>query len=191
MHLLYHASPVPDLNVLTPHVSNHGKSLVYLSAKRENVLVYLSNAVEKHCRETGFAWNGPWRKWASYGFTKDGLLQLEEYYPNATCETYKGVSGYIYQVKNHECAIPQEDIPDAYVSEQPLTTVSFEFVPDAYEALLEAEADGLIVIKRYDELSEGMKRWLEKVIPQEYAKAEDHPEYRHFLQSKFSFWNPN
>lgn len=189
--MLYHASPVPDLNVLTPHVSNHGKSLVYLSAKRENVLVYLSNAVEKHCRETGFAWEGPWRKWASYGFTKDELLQLEEYYPNATYETYKGVSGFIYQVANHECAMPQEDIPDAYISEQSLTTVSCEFVPDAYEALLEAEAAGLIVIKRYAELSEGMRRWLEKVIPQEYAKAEDRPEYRHFLQSKFSFPKPD
>ena len=97
--MLYHASPVAAIKTLIPHVSNHDRALVYLSEKRENVLVYLSNAVEKHCRETGFAWNAPWYKWASYGFTKDGLLLLEEYYPNATEETYKGVSGYIYQAE--------------------------------------------------------------------------------------------
>ena len=188
--MFFHASPTGGLSTLTPHVSNHGKALVYLSSKRENVLVYLSNAVEKHCRETGFAWDGPWRKWASYGFTKDGLLLLEEYYPDATRETYQGVSGYIYQVNAHKSALPQEDIPDAFVSEQALDTVECEFVPDAYEALLTAEAAGLIVIRRYEELSEGMHRWLEKVIPQEYENASDHPEYRHFLQSKFSFLIP-
>lgn len=44
--MLYHASPTGGLTVLTPHVSNHGHPLVYFSNKRENVLVYLSNAVE-------------------------------------------------------------------------------------------------------------------------------------------------
>lgn len=43
--MLYHASPTGGLTVLTPHVSNHGRPLVYFSKKRENVLVYLSNAV--------------------------------------------------------------------------------------------------------------------------------------------------
>ena len=90
--LLYHASPVKGITRLEPHVSNHGKALVYLSDRRENVLVYLSNAVEKHCRENGFVWNGSWHKWASYGFAKDGRLLLEEYYPNATMDTYKGVT---------------------------------------------------------------------------------------------------
>lgn len=51
----YHGSQVPGLTVLEPRVSNHGTPLVYASSKRENVLVYLSNAVEKHCREAGFS----------------------------------------------------------------------------------------------------------------------------------------
>lgn len=188
--MLYHASPVPGLAVLSPHVSNHGKALVYLSAKKENVLVYLSNAVEKYCRETGFAWKGPWRKWASYGFTKDGLLLLEEYYPDAVWETYHGVSGYLYQVADHAAAIPQDDIRDAFVSSEALRVTACEFVPDAYEAIMEAASNGQLVIRRYEEMSEGMHRWLEKAIQQDYASAEDHPEYRYFLQSKFSFLNP-
>ena len=93
--LLYHASPVPGLTELRPFVSNHGTSCVYLSEKRENTLVYLSNAVEKYCRETGFLHSGIWQKWASYGFTKNGLLCLDEYYANATFETYCGVQGCV------------------------------------------------------------------------------------------------
>ena len=52
--ILYHASQTKGLTVLEPRVSNHGVPRVYFSEKRENVLVYLSNAIEKFCRETGF-----------------------------------------------------------------------------------------------------------------------------------------
>ncbi len=188
--MLYHASPIKGITTLVPHVSNHDKPLVYLSDRRENVLVYLSNAVEKHCRENSFVWNGPWHKWASYGFTKDGLLLLEEYYPNATAETYKGVSGYIYQVEEGAWTAAMKDIPHAYLSSEPVAVSDCEFIPDAYEAILEAETKQQIVIRRFADLSDGTCRWLEKVIPQEYARAENHPEYRYFLQSKFSFLIP-
>ncbi len=52
--MFFHASPVPNLKNLTPHISNHGTPLIYFSTKRENVLVYLSNAVEKCCRKPVF-----------------------------------------------------------------------------------------------------------------------------------------
>ena len=183
--MLYHASPVKGITILEPRISNHDKPLVYLSAKRENVLVYLSNAVEKHCREAGFAWNGPWRKWASYGFTKEGMLVLEEYYPNATEETYKGVSGYIYRTEENSSAEAMKDIPHAYISSEPVPVSGCEYIPDAYEALLKEEREGLIVIKRYVELSDGTRRWLKKMIPQEYNQAVNHPDYRIFLRDKF------
>ena len=92
--MLYHASPIGGLTELRPHISNHGIPLLYFSQKRENTFVYLSNAVEKYCRETGFAYNGPWKKWGPYGFTDDGRQRLEEYYPNALEETYRGVPRY-------------------------------------------------------------------------------------------------
>ena len=83
-----------------PTASNHGIPLIYFSRKRENVLVYLSNAIEKYCRDTGFSYEGQWEKWGPYGFTKDGRLCLEEYYQNALESTYKGVPGYIYCAEN-------------------------------------------------------------------------------------------
>ncbi|WP_139165222.1 hypothetical protein [Butyrivibrio sp. INlla16] len=87
--------------------------MIYFSRKRENVLVYLSNAIEKYCRETGFDFCGIWQKWGPYGFDKEGRLCLEEYYPNALEETYSGVSGYIYSAYEIEDSGFEIQIPDA------------------------------------------------------------------------------
>ena len=94
--MFYHASQVKDIKILEPRISNHNIPLIYFSLKRENVLVYLSNAIEKYCKETGFIHDAKWHKWASYGFESDGTLRIDEYYPNALIDTYKGVSGYGY-----------------------------------------------------------------------------------------------
>ena len=178
----YHASQTPGLTTLEPRVSNHGAPLIYASCKRENVLVYLSNAVEKHCREVGFAHCGPWRKWASYGFEK-GKLVLEEYWPDATRETYAGVGGYIYTVEGD--FVPQADIPYAFTSDQPARVVACEWVPDAYVALREAQKAGKIRLKCYEENSEKTLHWLAKTIGQEYDTSGDALDYRRFLADKF------
>ena len=51
--MLYHASQTAGIETLEPRTSNEGVPRIYFSDKRENVLVYLSNAVEKTCREHG------------------------------------------------------------------------------------------------------------------------------------------
>lgn len=58
--MYYHASPIGTIKQLEPRTSNHGVPLVYFSKKRENVLVYLSNAIERYCKETGFSYDGRW-----------------------------------------------------------------------------------------------------------------------------------
>ena len=60
-----------------------------------------------------------------------------------------------------------------------------ECYPDAYEAILQAERNGLITILRYEEMSEAMREWNARTIKEEYEKAVDHPEYRHFLRGNF------
>ena len=181
----YHASPVKGITVLEPRISNHGVPLIYFSQKRENVLVYLSNAIEKYCLETGFAYDGKWEKWGPYGFGRDGRIRLEEYYPDALISTYKGVSGYIYMVRDvPDCGF-ELNIPDARATDSPVEVTDVEFIPDAYEAILEAEAEGLITILRYGDMPDSMREWNEKTIPEEYENASDHPEYRHFLLGKF------
>lgn len=183
--MLFHASPIPNLTELLPHVSNHGVPLVYLSEKRENVLVYLSNAVEKCCREEGFEHSGVFAKWGSYGFNSEGILVLDEYYPNATYETYKGVNGYIYSVSAIGDTADFESVPFAKVSREAVRAEDCEYVHDAYEALKVAEAAGKIVLTRFEDNSPGKLEWIRRVILSEYDGAADKPDYRFFLERKF------
>lgn len=185
MPVYYHASQVQGITRLEPRISNHGIPLIYFSRKRENVLVYLSNAIEKYCRETGFAYDGVWQKWGPYGFGPDGRLCLEEYYPDAIERTYKGVSGYIYHAEEITDSGFDVQIPDAATSSEPVIVTGSEYVSDAYEAILEAEREGLIILRRYGEMTDRKKEWIAATIREEYASAEGHPEYRHFLRGCF------
>ena len=183
--MFYHASQIKGITTLEPRVSNHEIPLVYFSTKRENVLVYISNAIEKFCKDTGFAYDGKWQKWGPYGFNEDGRLRLEEYYPNALVNTYKGVSGYIYSAKNVKASGYNLEIPDAVASSGQVNVTNVEYIPDAYEAILQAEKDGLITILRYDDLSEKRKKINMEIIKEEYKKSINHSDYKHFLIGNF------
>ena len=187
--MLFHASQTPNIVTLEPRISNDNVPRIYFSDKRENVLVYLSNAVEKTCREDGFVHTGKWQKWASYGFTKDGRLQFDEYYENALEQTYKGVSGWLYTVEESDAIKPLPNIPHAFFAETPVPVASSEFVPDALQAMLEAEREGKIVITRYADLSEKMRKWICDTTFDEYRNAQDAPDYRYFLKKKYPFLN--
>ncbi len=76
-------------------------------------------------------------------------------------------------------------IPDAAASSIPVAIDTVEFVPDAYEAILQAEQKGLITVLRYEDMSEKAKEWNKRTILEEYERALDHPEYRHFLKGNF------
>lgn len=111
---------------------------------------------------------------------------MEEYYPNALTDTYKGVSGYIYSVESVSDSGFQVQIPDAATSNVPVKITACEYVPDAYEAILSAEKEGLIVIRRYEDNSEEQLDWIKRTVKEEFKNAADHPEYQHFLVGKFS-----
>lgn len=183
--MYYHASPMGNIKQLKPRISNHGIPLIYFSKKRENVLVYLSNAIEKYCRETGFEFNGIWQKWGPYGFDRDGIQRIEEYYPDALEKTYKGVSGYIYRADSIAESGYEIRIPDAAASSSPVDVCGVEFIPDAYEAIMDAEKRGLINVMRYEDMPDSMREWNRRTIMKEYAEAKEHPEYRHFLKGNF------
>lgn len=185
--MYYHASGISGITLLVPSISNHNKSLIYFSQKRENVLVYLSNAIEKYCKETGFIHSGKWHKWASYGFESDGILRIDEYYPNALKETYQGVSGYIYCADDVFINENVVNISNVVTTERPVPVADVEFIKDAYSEIIKAEKSGLIRIRRYEDMSEKMLKWIENTIKNEYAQAENEPDYRYFLKEKFDF----
>ena len=185
--LYYHASQIGGIEVLEPRVSNHNAQLIYFSTKRENVLVYLSNAVEKYCKETGFSHSDKWHKWASYGFDANGILTLDEYYPNAIEDTYKGISGYIYYVESIQEDENSINISNAVTTSKPAIVTNVEFIEDAYSEIIKASEAGLIKIRRYEDMSDKMLSWIENTIKNEYANAENQPDYRYFLKAKFFF----
>ena len=187
--MYFHASQIGKIKTLEPRISNHNIPLIYFSDKRENVLVYLSNAVEKVCKEGRFTFDDLWYKWGSYGFERDGRLRFEEYYPNALEDTYKGIEGYIYSCSKID---PYQKldikIPNTFITAQKTTVDNCEFIPDAYNEMINAEANGLITILRYNEFISNIKRreWLKKSIIDEFRNNSAHPDYRFFLESRFS-----
>lgn len=185
--MYFHASSIAGIQILKPQLSEHGVPLVYFSKKRENVLVYLSNAIEKYCKETGFVYSGKWTKWGPYGFQEDGTQRIEEYYPNALVDTYKGVSGYIYGVEAIKDSLFSVQIPDVITSSEPTPVMYCEFVVDAYEAILAAEEKGLISIQRYEDMDQAQLEWCERMVRSEYEKVVGQPDYRHFIEGKFPF----
>ncbi len=185
--MYFHASQTENIEYLDPRISNHNIPLIYFSTKRENTLLYLSNAIEKYCKETGYVHHGKWSKWGSYGFTKEGVLRLEEYYPNATVDTYKRVSGYIYSTTQVEDMEKMIDIPFAYVSKKRIKVEGIEYIPDAYDAIMNAVEKGEIILQKYEDLSDKSHQWIHNTILQEYETASE--EYKYFLKSKFEFLN--
>jgi len=185
--MLYHASPVKGIKTLTPHISNHGQPLIYFSSKPENTLVYLSNAIEKCCKENAFEHSGAYTKWGSYGFNSDGILTLDEYYPNASYDTYKGVEGYIYAVKEADYIRSFAEIPFSFISEKNAEVKDIIFIPDAYEAILQAAREGRIIVTKYADNSPKKLGWIEKTIKEEYENGSE--EYKFFLKQKFEFLN--
>lgn len=183
--MFYHASSAKGIKLLEPRTSNHNIPLIYFSEKRENVLVYLSNAIEKFCKETDFAYSGVWHKWASYGFDNNGIMTLEEYYPNALLETYKGVSGYIYSAEHINNSDENIKVSYAVTSRDAVEVTDCEFVEDAYDEIIKAEANGLIKITRFEEISDAKRKWIIDTMKHEYESAIDHPEYRYFIENKF------
>ena len=182
--MFYHATQVGNLHKLIPHVSNHNIPFVYFSSKRENVLVYLINAIEKHCKEIWLHHEGPYKKWGSYGF-QNGIINLDEYYPNALSDTYKGVSGYIYSTKTVEFAEELPDIPFAFTTTSEVMIENCEFIEDAYKEILLAESKGEIIINRYEDLSPKKLDWIHTNIKNEYKNNQDRLDYCSFLKAKF------
>lgn len=184
--MYYHASSIGGIKVLQPHATDGDIPLIYFSTKRENVLVYLSNAIEKFCKENGFEHHGEWTKWGPYGFDENGILILQEYYPNALIETYDNVSSYIYSAKELEKCDGHTKIPFAETTDKPVEVFECEYVENAYREILSATDKGLIKLLRYDELSPSMHNWLKNTIRKQYQSATDSPDYRFFLKHKFA-----
>ena len=100
----FHASQIKGIQVLEPRISNHNLPLIYFSGQeRKCIGISLAMQSKKRVKREKFSVYGNLAQVGMVtGFTQDGRLQYEEYYPNALADTYKGVSGYIYSCNHLE-----------------------------------------------------------------------------------------
>lgn len=91
----------------------------------------------------------------------------------------------ISTARNRQIPPLVSDVPFAVTSEEAAAVVSCEFVPDAYEAILRAEREGLLRILHYAQTGDPFRAWIWQTMKHEYENAEKQPDYRHFIKGKF------
>ena len=142
----YHCSPAAGLTVLEPRkpASFDKPARVYLTTLLPMALMYTVRNYEY-----------------SYGYTKEGQIYFDEYFPNALEVLYRGKAGSLYLCDPENTASTR--IPNEVTSESPVPVIREIHIPDACEALLEQEKLGTLVIHRYRELSERKLDWIRTV----------------------------
>ena len=142
----YHCSPTAGLTVLEPRKpeSFEKPAMVYMTTLLPMALMYTVRNYEY-----------------SYGYTKEGQIYFDEYFPNALEILYRGKSASLYLCDPD--SIESTRIPNEAISETAVPVICETFIPDACEALLEQERLGTLVIHRYHELTVGMLNWIRKV----------------------------
>ncbi len=142
----YHCSPTHGLTLLEPRKpeSFAKPARVYLTASLPMALMYSIRNYEY-----------------TYGYTKDGQIYLDEYFPNALEILYRGRDASLYLCDPETTESTR--IPNEAVSELPVPVISETRILDACEALLEQERLGNLVIHRYQELSEENRNWIRQV----------------------------
>ena len=145
----YHCSPTGGLRVLEPRkpASFDKPARVYMTTLLPMALMYGVRNYEY-----------------TYGYTKDGRIYLEEYFPNALEELSRGRTASLYLCGPDTTETTR--IPNEVVSEQPVPVLEERIIPDVCQALLEQERLGTLTIHRYETLSAKKLDWIRRVEAQ-------------------------
>ena len=147
---LYHASPTKGLRELRPSVTKYfGKpKQVCLTSCLPMALLYGVRHFEY-----------------PYGYTREGRIYYEEYFPNALREVYGGKSASLYRCAWRE-DMETTQIPNEYVTPDPVPVLEEIPIPDVYQALLEQEGLGALKIVRYQDMTERRLAWVREAEAQ-------------------------
>ena len=150
----YHCSPTAGLKMLQPGKpkSFDKPAAVYMTTLLPMALMYAIQNYEY-----------------TYGYTRDGQIYLDEYFPNALEIIYRGKQASLYLCEPDNTESTQ--IPNEAVAYQPVPVMKEIWIPDACEALLEQERLGNLVIRRYENLPEGAYSWIRKTEAECIRKA--------------------
>lgn len=157
----YHASPAGGLQVLELRKSPYfdKPTQVCLTSLRAMALFYLIRNYEY-----------------AYGYTRQGKLYFDEPFPDALKKLYAGKSGWLYTCEegNYE----KTEIPNEFVSSQPVRVLDAEYIPDAYEAFLHEQEAGNILLLDYAHFASDPEKfakkraWLEKPSPKRFGRKQ-------------------
>ena len=142
----YHCSPISGIKILEPKSPKlfDKPSRVYMATLLPMALMYGVQNYEY-----------------TYGYTPERQIRFEEYFPDELAVLYQGKSASVYLCKPE--TVETTRIPNEVVSEQPVMVLEEILIPDVYEALLEQERSGNLLIRRFSEQSERMLAWVRKV----------------------------
>lgn len=149
----YHCSPYAGLTVLTPQKPTHFNkpARVYLTTLLPMALMYAIKNYEY-----------------TYGYTDDGKIYFYESFPNALEILYREKSASLYLCSPETTTLTS--IPNEAVSENSVPVIKETHIADAYEALLEQELAGDLIIHRYNELSNEFRNCIREEAADEIRK---------------------
>ena len=157
----YHASPTGGLQLLEPRKTLYfdKPTQVCLTSLRAMALFYIIRNYEY-----------------AYGYTRQGKLYFDDPFPDALKKLYAGKSGWLYTCAEGD--YEKTEIPNEFVSAQPVRIIGAEYIPDAYEAFLREQEAGNILLLGYEHFASDPEKfakkraWLEKAISEEIRKKE-------------------
>ena len=155
----YHASPTGGLQLLEPRKALYfdKPTQVCLTSLRAMALFYIIRNYEY-----------------AYGYTRQGKLYFDDPFPDALKKLYAGKSGWLYTCEEGD--YEKTEIPNEFVSAQPVRILGAEYIPDAYEAFLREQEAGNILLLGYEHFASDPEKfakkrtWPEKAISEEIRK---------------------
>ena len=173
---LYHASPTAGLTGLRPSVTEFfGKPRqVCLTSLKPMALLYGIRHFEY-----------------TYGYTGEGKLCYQEYFPGALEELYRGRRTSLYRCVWRE-GMETTAIPHEYVTAAEVAVEEEIPVPDVYEALLRQERLGALEIIRWKSVPENTREWIKQIQMKEILEAgllgQDVPRARYMREKYPESW---
>ncbi len=142
----YHCSPTAGIRLLEPRQPQDfdKPSRVFLATSLPMALMYGIRNFEY-----------------SYGYTREGQIHYDEYFPDALELLYRGKRASLYLCEPEQ--VESTRIPNEVVSETAVPVRQEIVIPDVCEALLAQEREGALRIRRYHELPPAMLDWIRKV----------------------------
>ena len=138
VELYYHGTTTPDIETLIPQ-----NGVIYLTPNRAYALFYI---IDKNIN------------WITCSVKDDdGKVHYIERFPNQLEKLYSGKGGYLYRCDDIGVFVPGKS-RDIVVSQIPVTVAGYEFIPDVYQEILKYEKTGVVVVKRYENLTETEKK---------------------------------